>query len=348
MTGSGATYLDAAATVALLAAGAVLLRRSSLAEGEPARRSLSLGAPRAQHTVATTGPNAIPPGPVADPPAAADLLLPSGVAPSPNAMSLDNASAAVEQLLAVINTVGLAQLEIGFKAMSANAEAEQANANVAAVAAAAEQIAASIHRITGEARTTVGVVQSAAGEAVRAASVIRSVVDGVGAVRDILSLIAGIARQTNLLALNATIEAARAGEAGRGFAVVASEVKALAAHTAKATEQITAQLTDLDQVSEQALATVAAVTSSIGRIEGFETLLSAALAEQDEAIRRISENAQQAAASTRNVNESISGVAQSSDQITDAAQELADAANRISADLKLVRNATTSTLGAAG
>ena len=67
---------------------------------------------------------------------------------------------------------------------------------------------------------------------------------------EVVKLISGIAAQTNLLALNATIEAARAGEAGRGFAVVAAEVKALAAQTAGATEEISRQIIEIQGVSE--------------------------------------------------------------------------------------------------
>jgi Methyl-accepting chemotaxis protein (MCP) signalling domain len=244
------------------------------------------------------------------------------------------ASDAVDRLLQIINSVGLKQLEIGFKAMSANAESEQTSANVAAMAAAAEQVADSVHRVAQQTGETAHVARSATEKANRAAEVIQSMVKAVNSIREILSLITGIAGQTNLLALNATIEAARAGDAGKGFAVVASEVKALATQTARATERITSHLASLAQISDQALTAVSAVTESIGSIESFENDLSAAMASQDDAVRQINTNAQQAATSTRSVNELISGVAQSSDQVTDAMQQLADVANEIGAGLR--------------
>ncbi len=240
----------------------------------------------------------------------------------------------VDRLLKIVNSVGLKQLEIGFKAMSANAESEQTSANVAATAAAAEQVAESVHRVAQQTGETAHVVRSAAEKANRAAEVIQSMVKAVNSIREILSLITGIAGQTNLLALSATIEAARAGDAGKGFAVVASEVKALATQTARATERITSHLGSLAKISDQALTAVSAVTESIGSIESFENDLSAAMASQDDAVRQINSNAQQAATSTRSVNELISGVAQSSDQVTDAMQQLADVANEIGAGLR--------------
>jgi methyl-accepting chemotaxis protein len=244
------------------------------------------------------------------------------------------ASDSVDRLLKIVNSVGLKQLEIGFKAMSANAESEQTSANVAAMAAAAEQVADSVHRVAQQTGETAHVARSAAEKANRATEVIQSMVKAVNSIREILSLITGIAGQTNLLALNATIEAARAGDAGKGFAVVASEVKALATQTARATERITSHLGSLAKISDQALTAVSAVTESIVSIESFENDLSAAMASQDDAVRQINSNAQQAATSTRSVNELISGVAQSSDQVTDAMQQLADVANEIGAGLR--------------
>src|SRR5271154_3490354 len=79
--------------------------------------------------------------------------------------------------------------------------------------------------------------------------------DSAAHIGNVIKLISAIAEQTNLLALNATIEAARAGAAGRGFAVVASEVKGLASQTAKATEEISVQITDMQVATDASVKT---------------------------------------------------------------------------------------------
>jgi methyl-accepting chemotaxis protein len=136
----------------------------------------------------------------------------------------------------------------------------------------AAQTAAGLIRAIEDARAEVevaaGVATRAGDQASQAVKVSQALSAHVEAIESILSLIRDIAGQTNLLALNATIEAARAGDAGRGFAVVAQEVKSLASQTARATDDITAKITAIQQATRQ---TVDANGSIQGTVEEVQT-----------------------------------------------------------------------------
>ena len=137
---------------------------------------------------------------------------------------------------------------------------------------------------------------------------------------DVVKLINDIAGQTNLLALNATIEAARAGEAGKGFAVVASEVKSLANQTAKATEDISAQIKSIQSATGGAVQAIGGIGQTIGRISEIATTIASAVEEQGAATQEIARNVQQASAGTNEVSSNIVNVTQAATE-TGAASE---------------------------
>jgi methyl-accepting chemotaxis protein len=161
----------------------------------------------------------------------------------------------------------------------------------------------------------------------------------------VVTLIQSIASQTNLLALNATIEAARAGEHGRGFAVVASEVKALANQTAKATEEISAQIQDIQGATGEAVTAIQAFVGTITEINEISGVIASAVDQQTGATRAIVGNIQQATTGTINVNDNILGVTQAASDAGVAASELLKASTGLSSQSKQLKIEVNSFLG---
>src|SRR6266851_3601361 len=139
---------------------------------------------------------------------------------------------------------------------------------------------------------------------------------GAEKIGEVVKLIHSIAAQTNLLALNATIEAARAGESGRGFAVVASEVKALANQTAKATEEISAQVAAMQASTSDAVASIGGITETIAQMSEITVSISTAIEQQGNATREIARNIQSVAAGSNEISAHIVGVTTAAANIT--------------------------------
>jgi methyl-accepting chemotaxis protein len=221
----------------------------------------------------------------------------------------------------------------------------EASMSVESVASASEELSASINDISQQAAHAAGIASRAVSQARETDSTVQGLAKSAGRIGEVVGLINTIAAQTNLLALNATIEAARAGEAGRGFAVVASEVKSLASQTAKATEDISEQIADIQKVAGEAIDAIKGIGSIIGEVNEVATAIAVAVQEQGAATQEISRSTQHAAQGTKNVSDNITGVKADADAAASAADNVKVASKTLEIQSQQLGNQVTQFLG---
>lgn len=212
-------------------------------------------------------------------------------------------------LSSVANQVAAGAARTAAEASRVASAAEEMKKNVTSVAGAAEEMSATTKEIAGNASESAKTAREAKGLASSANATVQALNAGAVAIGKVTKVISTIAQQTNLLALNATIEAARAGEAGKGFAVVANEVKELAKQTARATEEISAQVETIQSDTRSSVDAIGTIAQVIEQIDGFASSIAVSVEEQAAAVRDIARNASEVSSGVGNVVDSIGGVA---------------------------------------
>ncbi|MFO1190458.1 MAG: methyl-accepting chemotaxis protein [Alphaproteobacteria bacterium] len=217
------------------------------------------------------------------------------------------------------------------------AATEEASVNVQTVAAAAEQLSSSISEIGRQVSTSTEIAGKAVADAEATNAKVNALAESSSRIGEVVKLINDIAGQTNLLALNATIEAARAGDAGKGFAVVASEVKSLATQTAKATEEIAAQIGAIQGATSESVIAIQSIAKTIADINQITITIAAAVDEQTATTQEIARNVQQASAGTAEVSSNITGVSSAASETGAAAAQVLSAAGGVAEQAEHLR-----------
>ena len=205
---------------------------------------------------------------------------------------------------------------------TAASASDRSSGSARSAASASEELATSVSEISRKVKQSEDITHAAVRQAEHTNERIAELSQAAGRIGEVVQMIAAVAQQNNLLALHATIEAARAGEAGRGFAVVASEVKALATQTAKATDEIGTQITQMQSATQQSVAAIKAIGATIGQISEISSAIATSVEQQGVATQAIARNIQEAVQGTVEVADCLANVNRGSADTSAAAEQV--------------------------
>jgi len=220
----------------------------------------------------------------------------------------------------------------GRQGVTLAAASDTATRNVATVSMAGDRLTDSIQAIAGQVARSTEVARAAVVEAGETNRTVEGLSTIAGRIGDIVAMISTIAAQTNLLALNATIESARAGDAGKGFAVVAHEVKALAGQTAHATQDISRQVAEVQEVARQAVEAIHGIAGTIDRIDSFSTVIAGAVEQQGSVTAEIARNVEAASQGVHAVSSAVTEVAAAAAETGRMARDVLDASATLTSE----------------
>ncbi|MEQ8665370.1 MAG: methyl-accepting chemotaxis protein [Rhodospirillales bacterium] len=243
---------------------------------------------------------------------------------------VETVASAATELQSSSESVADAAEQTAEKAATVATASEEASANVQSVASSSEELATSIKEISQQVARSTAESNAAVEEVRKATEKVQGLAESANLIGEVIAMITDIADRTNLLALNATIESARAGEAGKGFAVVASEVKSLANQTAKATEQISAQIEGIQRATGESVTAIESIGNVIRHLDDVTATIAAAVEEQGAATQEIARNIEEAAAGTDGVSRNIILVNNSAGESGRIAKEMLHASGDLS------------------
>lgn len=244
---------------------------------------------------------------------------------------VESVNASVDQLETASQAVNSASFEAREKSVAVAAGAEEASTNMQGVATATEQLTSAIGEVNRQVVQSAAIAEKAVGKTALMSEQISGLVGASEQIGAVVQLISEIADQTNLLALNATIEAARAGEAGRGFAIVAQEVKTLAGQTARATEDISQKVSEIQAATRLAVTGNDEIRETIASVSEISSTIASAVEEQSAATQEIARNIEEAAAGTGDVSASITSVSGTTKDTQNAASHVLAASTELCA-----------------